>query len=94
MVRTSRAGFVKRAADDVSAEAASMEGSGGESESNPDHVLDLGARHVEVGRDLGEAIAGLEAVDQILDPRAAVDDHRLVAGLGRVDRDLGLGLGG
>ena len=61
---------------------------------NPDHVLDLGARHVEVGRDLGEAIAGLEAVDQILDPRAAVDDHRLVAGLGRVDRDLGLGLGG
>ncbi len=37
-----------------------MEGSGGESESNPDHVLDLGARHVEVGRDLGEAITVLK----------------------------------
>ena len=37
-----------------------MEGSGGESESNPGHVLDLGARHVEVGRDLGEAIAVLK----------------------------------
>jgi hypothetical protein len=37
-----------------------MEGSGGESESNPGHVLDLGARHVEVGRDLGEVIAVLK----------------------------------
>ena len=81
------------AADDVSTEVASMEGSGGESESNPDYVRDLGAGHVEVGRNLGEAIAGLEAIDQILDPRAAVHDHRLAERLHRVDRDLGSGVG-
>jgi transcriptional regulator GlxA family with amidase domain len=55
-----------------------MEGSGGESEGNVDHVLDLGARHVEVGRDLGEAVAGLEAVDQILN-QVLVDWLRVAA---------------
>lgn len=62
-----------------------------DAEGNPDHVLDFGAGNVEVGRDLGEAIAGLEAVDQILDFGAAVDDQRLAECLGGVDRDLSLG---
>ena len=35
------------------------------------------ARHSEVRRDVGEAIAGLEPVDEVLDPGAAVNDERL-----------------
>lgn len=40
--------------------------------------------------DLGEAVAGLEAVDEILNSRAAVNDERLTERLAGVDGDLGL----
>jgi hypothetical protein len=50
--------------------------SGRETESNPDDVLDFGAGHVEVGRDLGEPVSGREAVHQVLDSRAPVNDER------------------
>ncbi len=59
-----------------------MNNSGGESEGNPDDVLDLGAGHVEVGGNFGEAVTSLEAVHQVLDSRAAVDDQRLAKRLG------------
>ena len=62
-------------------------------EGNPDHVLDFGPGNVEVGRDLGEAITGLEAVDQILDSGAAMDDQRLAECPDGVDRDSSLGVG-
>lgn len=55
----------------------SVKNSGGEAEGNPDHVLHLLDGNAEVASDLGEAVAGLEAIDEILDPDAAVHVERL-----------------
>src|SRR5687768_1203910 len=66
----------------------SMKNSGGEAEGNPDHVLHLLGGHAEVAGDIGEAVAGLEAVDEILDARAAVHDERLPERLARIYGDL------
>lgn len=51
--------------------------SSSEAEGNADDVLDLSGRDAEVRGDVSAAVAGLEAVDEILDPCAAVDDERL-----------------
>jgi hypothetical protein len=64
-----------------------MKNSSWESEGNSDDVLDFVAWHVEVGRDVREAVPCLEAVDQVLDPSATVDQKRLSEGFGRADRD-------
>ena len=69
-----------------------MKNSGGEAEGNADHVLHLLGGNAEVSRDLGEAVAGLEAVDEILHARAAVHDYRLTKRLTRIDRDLSFGV--
>ena len=65
-----------------------MKYSGGEAEGNADDVLDLVARDVEVGRDLREAVAGPEAIDQVLDAGAAMHHEWLAERLGGIDRDL------
>src|SRR3954452_12726347 len=66
----------------------STKNSGREPEGNPDHVLDLLGRHAEVVGDLGEAIAGPESVDEIRNPRPAVDHQRLAERLARAAADL------
>ncbi len=58
------------------AETAVDEELSGDPEGNADHVLDLLRRDTEVARDVGKAV-GLEAVDEILDSRAALHDERL-----------------
>lgn len=60
---------------------------------NPDHVLHLLGGNAEVAGDLLEAVAGLEAIDEILDTCPAVDDERLPERLARIDRDLCAGAG-
>ena len=50
--------------------------SGGRPGCEPDHVLDLIGRNAEVRCDLGDGIASLEAVDEILHTSAAVGDDR------------------
>ena len=71
-----------------------MKSSDGEAEGNPDHVLHLLGGDGEVAGDRGEAVAGLEAVDEILDARSAVYDERLAERLARIDGDVGGGVGG
>jgi len=66
----------------------SIKNSGGEAEGNPDHVLHLLGGNAEVARDLGEPVACLKAVDEILDTRPAVNDERLTERLTRVHGDL------
>ena len=88
------AGFAERIGRTCLPRLPSMKNSGGEAEGRyPDHVLHLLGRDAEVARDLSEAVAGLEAVDEVLDARAAVHDERLTERLARVDRDLGSRVG-
>jgi hypothetical protein len=65
-----------------------MKNSSGEPEGNSDYVLDFVTRDVKVGRDLGEAVPGLEAVDEVFDPRPAMHKQGLTKRLGRIDRHL------
>lgn len=58
-------------------------------EGNSDHVLHLLGGDAEVASDLGKAIAGVEAFDEVLDARAAVHGKRLAKRLARVDCHLG-----
>ena len=60
-----------------------MKNSGGEPKGNADDVLDLVARHVKVGRDLAEAIAGAETIHEIFHPGSAVHNQGLSERLGR-----------
>jgi hypothetical protein len=69
-----------------------MKNSSGEAEGNADHVLLLGG-DAGVARDLREAVAGLEAVDEVLDARAAVHGQGLAERLARVYRHLGFRVG-
>ena len=55
----------------------STKNSSGEPEGNADYVLYLLGWHAEVVSDLGEAVAGVEAIDEILDTGPAVNDERL-----------------
>jgi hypothetical protein len=54
-----------------------MKNSGGEAGGNPNAVLDLALRDAEILCDIGNAVAGSEAVDEVLNPGAAVNDERL-----------------
>ena len=53
-----------------------MKNSGGKSEGNPDHVLDLIGRDAEVRCDLRYRVTSLKAVNEILYASAAVGDDR------------------
>jgi hypothetical protein len=61
----------------VPAEAAVDEELRRRAEGNADDVLDRRRRHGEISGDLSEAIAGLEAIDEILDAGASVHCERL-----------------
>ena len=54
-----------------------MKNSGGEPEGNANDVLDLGRWHTQVVGDVREAIAGLEAIYEVLHARATVNHERL-----------------
>jgi hypothetical protein len=54
-----------------------MKNSGGEPEGNADDVLDLGRWHTKVVGDVREAIAGLEAIYEVLHARPTVNHERL-----------------
>ena len=53
-----------------------MKNSGGGSRRDTDHVFDFLRRDVEVERDVGERVTGFEPIDEVLDPRPAVDHKR------------------
>jgi len=57
-----------------------MKNSGGCSRRDTDHVFDFLRRDVEVVGDVGEAIAGDESVNEVLDACAAVDNEREAKG--------------
>ena len=54
--------------DDVPSEAAIDENSSGEAGGNPNDVLDFVPRDAEVFCDVGYAVAGSEAIDEVLNP--------------------------
>ncbi len=54
-----------------------MKNSGGEPEGNVDHVLHLGRWQTKVVGDVREAIAGLDAIYEVLPARPTVNDERL-----------------
>jgi hypothetical protein len=68
-----------------------MKSSGCESRGNPDDVLDLVLRDVEILSDPSDAVSGAEPVDKILNARAAVDDERLPEVALGVDDHVGCG---
>lgn len=67
--------------------------SGGSASGDPNHVFDLGARHGEVCSDAGDAVAGLEAIDEILDASAALNDERKSESHARIDNYVGCSIG-
>src|SRR6187397_2830329 len=69
----------------LSGPAISPHGSGCGPGCEPDYVLDLIGRDAEVCCDLGDGVASLKAIDEILYASAAVDDHRKAKCDPRVD---------
>jgi len=65
-----------------------MKNSGGEPEGNADDVLNLGRWHTKVAGDVREAIAGLEAIHEVLYARPTVNDQRLPEGSVRIHEHL------
>jgi hypothetical protein len=59
-----------------------MKNSGGGSRGDTNHVFDLVRRNAEIVSDVRDAVTRYEPVDQVLDPRATVDDER------QAERDL------
>jgi hypothetical protein len=64
-----------------------MKNSGGTPQRDADDVLSLSHRDVEIGSDVFQAVTGLKAVNETLDPGSAVHNKRLAERLVRVHDD-------
>jgi len=64
-----------------------MKNSGGTPQRDADDVLSLDHRDVEISGDVFQAVPGLKAVNEILDPGSAVYNDRLAERLVRVDEN-------
>lgn len=70
-----------------------MKNSGGCSRRDTNHVFDFLGRNVEVAGNVGDAVAGDEPIDEILDPSAAVGHNREAEGDRRIDDHLRTSVG-
>ena len=70
-----------------------MKNSGGGSGGDTDHVFDFVRRYAEVVSDVRDAVACYEAVDEILDSGATMNDQRQAECDMRIDNDLSMLVG-